>query len=331
MVSRHDQNNQSSLIDQIQAQTDPQMWESFAAGVENYRFERSLDPRYQALRRWAEKVGPPSGVIASENEVANVQAMVAAGSVQGGWAVNLGLCFIYKNKLVEMISSGCPEHPDGADCDACCLVLPELVPLRSWKAIRDFFRRHDIARYSMDELDYDWSKVPVPDQAIIDAADINCWPGTRILKGFAPLPLIHHDEFVQTEPGIEGTCQFWAVPRGVLSHAALPTSDLADQLAELAGFRGSMSDMAAELNRRYGSKWSAKGLQCAIRRDRDKLELRGVIAESTGGSIGPTGRAEWIVESNGKNGKNALTSGNAFTFGSNALNGTSTLRPGSPG
>ena len=296
---------------------------------ENRRFWKELDDRLAAVRKDHRENGPYWGVLDSGNDVTNIRRLVAYATADPEYNEAYGRLFVANGKLVELRSGedcsdpghieGRARNPEGFHCDAWCGSTFRLIVIRTVKQLFDVLDSYSgAAIYKPVEDWLAWEMVDRSPAGAQAALDSQRWPGTKVLKGVQAIPFIRLNDSVCNEGGWDEQSGFWAVEPTQQQEALespQPTT-LAGQLLELArggGFSGSMTDLAGELNRRYGSEWSSKGLQCAIQRIEDKLRMLGVIAAPTGKTTGKTYRAEWAVaaKNNALYARDAQTSGNA--------------------
>jgi len=327
--AKHKAHQEWLLTDEGKAHTAAEKAAWAAWEEENKRFWQEHAARMAALRKDHRENGPGYGVLATSNDVTNIRRLVAKASADPEFPENFGVLFVAKDRLVELRSrEDCqlPEHielrtakPDIKWCNGWCGSTFRLIPIRTAKQLLDVLDSNYGGKLwkPVDNWLF-WEEVERSPQAAQAALDSQDWPGCKTLVGVQAVPFVRLDGSVCTEGGWDEQSGFWAV-EPMQQQEALESSrptTLAGQLLELArggGFLGSMTDLAGELNRRYGSEWSSKALQCAIKRIEDELRMLGVIAAPTGETTGKTYRAEWAVaaKNNALNAQDAQTSGNA--------------------
>jgi hypothetical protein len=194
------------------------------------------------------------------------------------------------------------EDPDGTRyiCDADCNSTFTLRQIKTLAQADAYLKRRDIHAWYLPDGWARFFTVEITEEAKAQVWADQHWKGAWRLRGKHPVPFMRPDGSICEAPGYDAATGIWALSV-YQEQLALPRPQprtLSGQLLELAsggGFLGSMTDLVAELNQRYGEQWSSKGLSCALKKIEEELAMIGVMAGPTGRTTGRTFRAEWAV------------------------------------
>jgi hypothetical protein len=232
------------------------------------------------MRRAAQEAGHPRpGVQATESEEQDLLDLLAQLSYDPGHCLcpdddfceGLHHLVRHRNALYRLEAEPC-DH-DGYGCLGACHQLDgvTLTCIRTPRALRAFLDAEDAHRWQLRWDSYRWEEVPYGDEALRVLLEVNVWPAIYAASARKQISL--------------------AGPRALPGPRQMIEQCLADKLAALAPWQGSMEDLAAETDWDSG----AQKLFYAIEPLTEELAARGVVAWRTGDRCGEQRRQEWAI------------------------------------